>query len=105
MWSENEALQLLLQSLESVPLADAMSFFLPTDPFDVLLRSLDALNLKPYEERWAASAEAILYIKGLFSRPPPSCELRSEMCWEEEDHECESNAYTGVEHGIIIGSR
>ncbi|KAH7887266.1 hypothetical protein F5I97DRAFT_1805697 [Phlebopus sp. FC_14] len=79
---------LLLHNLESVPLADAASFFLPTDPFDLLVRSLDALSLKPYEERWAAPAEIIPYLKSHFPPLPPSCELRNDKCWEEEDHEC-----------------
>ncbi|KAI6139918.1 hypothetical protein BKA82DRAFT_4342366 [Pisolithus tinctorius] len=37
--------QILLETLASVPLADATSFLLPTDPFEALAKHLNSLNL------------------------------------------------------------
>ncbi|KAF9245706.1 hypothetical protein BU15DRAFT_58684 [Melanogaster broomeanus] len=66
-------------------MADATSFLLPTEPFEVLIQSLDALDLKPHDEKWATPSEAIRYLKSFFCPPPPARELRSERCWHEED--------------------
>ncbi|KAG6326324.1 hypothetical protein ID866_12765 [Astraeus odoratus] len=82
--------QLLLGALTFVPMADATSFLLPTDPFDVLIRHLDSLNLKPYDERLISSNDAIQLIRSIFCPPPAPSELRSEQCWHDEDRTCES---------------
>ncbi|KIJ66386.1 hypothetical protein HYDPIDRAFT_38740 [Hydnomerulius pinastri MD-312] len=79
--------ELLLLSLHFVPMADATSFLLPTEPFEVLIKFLDTLDLKPIEdERWSAPAEAIQYIKDHFSPPLARRELPSDRCWQEEGH-------------------
>ncbi|KAF8841918.1 hypothetical protein BDN67DRAFT_1068110 [Paxillus ammoniavirescens] len=74
----------LLHGIDYVPMADATSFLLPTAPFEVLLQSLDALDLKPHDERWTAPPETVRSLKSYF-RPPPARDLLSERCWHQED--------------------
>ncbi|KIJ22163.1 hypothetical protein PAXINDRAFT_152388 [Paxillus involutus ATCC 200175] len=66
-------------------MADATSFLLPTAPFEVLLHSLDALDLKPHDERWTAPPETVRSLKSYFPPPPPARDLLSERCWHQED--------------------
>ncbi|KAF9225360.1 hypothetical protein BS17DRAFT_778498 [Gyrodon lividus] len=85
IFTERAVENLLLHSVDYVPMADATSFLLPTEPFDVLIKSLDALDLKPHDERWTAPSETVRSLKGHLFPPPPACELQSERCWHEGD--------------------
>ncbi|KIL01043.1 hypothetical protein PAXRUDRAFT_7805 [Paxillus rubicundulus Ve08.2h10] len=76
---------LLLHGIDYVPMADATSFLLPIAPFEVLLQSLDALDLKPHDERWTAPSETVRSLKSYFRPPPPARDLLSERCWHQED--------------------
>ncbi|KAI6003453.1 hypothetical protein F5J12DRAFT_913681 [Pisolithus orientalis] len=76
-YTEQGVEQILLETLASVPLADATSFLLPTDPFEALAKHLDSLDLTPYQERWSVPQGAIELIRDVF---PPLAELRSEKC-------------------------
>ncbi|KAI6012812.1 hypothetical protein F5J12DRAFT_766712 [Pisolithus orientalis] len=87
-YTEQGVEQILLETLASVPLADATSFLLPTDPFEALAKHLDSLNLTPYQERWPAPQGAIDLIRDVF---PPLTELRSEKCcFEPQSDPCKS---------------
>lgn len=66
-------------------MADATSFLLPTEPFEVLMHSLHSLDLTPPEERWATPSEHVRYLKTLFPPPFHPQDLRTEKCWYEDD--------------------
>ena len=68
-------------------MADATSFFLPTDPIELLMRSLDSLDLTPPEERWVTPAGHVTYLRTLFPPLDPHG-FRTEICWHEEDDCC-----------------
>ncbi|KAI6138477.1 hypothetical protein BKA82DRAFT_4366399 [Pisolithus tinctorius] len=81
-YTEQGVEKILLETLASVPLADATSFLLPTDPFEALAKYLDSLNLTPYQERWSAPQGTIDLIRDVFS---PLTELRSKKsCFEPQ---------------------
>ncbi|KAF8433539.1 hypothetical protein L210DRAFT_962649 [Boletus edulis BED1] len=67
-------------------MADATSFLLPTEPLEVLMRSLDSLDLTPPEERWTTSSEHARYLRTFFPPPPHRQDLPTEKCWRENDH-------------------
>lgn len=67
-------------------MADPTSFLLPTEPFEVLMRSLEYLDLSPPEERWDTPAGHIRYLRTFFPPPLDPQDLQTEKCWHEEDH-------------------
>lgn len=67
-------------------MADPTSFLLPTEPFEVLMRSLHSLDLTPPEERWATPSEHLRYLRTFFPLPPHPQDLQTERCWHEDDH-------------------
>ncbi|KAI9570183.1 hypothetical protein HD554DRAFT_388738 [Boletus coccyginus] len=85
-FTEKVVEELLLQTLEYVPMADATSFLLPTEPFEVLMRSLHSLDPTPPEERWATPSEHLRYLRTFFPPPPHPQDLPTEKCWLEDDH-------------------
>ncbi|KAG6380799.1 hypothetical protein JVT61DRAFT_5183 [Boletus reticuloceps] len=85
-FTEKVVEELLLQTLEYVPMADATSFLLPTEPLEVLMRSLGSLDLTPPEERWTTSSEHARYLRTFFPPPPHRQDLPTEKCWREDDH-------------------
>ncbi|KAG8219429.1 hypothetical protein J3R82DRAFT_354 [Butyriboletus roseoflavus] len=85
-FTEKVVEELLLQTLEYVPMADATSFRLPTEPFEILMRSLQSLDLTPPEEKWATPSEHVRYLRTFFPPAPDPRDLRTEKCWHEDDH-------------------
>ena len=65
-------------------MADATSFLLPTEPFEVLMRTLHSLNLAPPEDRWATPSEHVRYFRSVFHPSHPQ-DLPTEKCWLEDD--------------------
>jgi len=60
---------------------------LPPDPLDILVKSLD--SLEPFEERWTTGADTIHKLKAaLKNNVGEGRELRSDVCWQENDHMC-----------------
>ena len=67
-------------------MADATSFLLPTEPFEVLMSSLNSVDLTPPEERWATPSEHLRYLRTFFPPPPYPEDLPTEKYWLEDDH-------------------
>ncbi|KAH0837950.1 hypothetical protein J3R83DRAFT_6185 [Lanmaoa asiatica] len=85
-FTEKVVEELLLQTLEYVPMADATSFLLPIEPFEVLMGSLHSLDLTPPEEKWATPLEHVEYLRTFFPPPSHPRDLRTEKCWNEDDY-------------------
>ncbi|KAG9313983.1 hypothetical protein JVU11DRAFT_4759 [Chiua virens] len=85
-FTENIVEELLLQTLEYVPMADATSFLLPTDPFELFMRSFECLDLTPPDEKWTTPSQHVRYLRTFFPPPPNPQDLWSEKCWYEDDH-------------------
>lgn len=66
-------------------MADATSFHLPSDPFEVLMRSLEPLDPAPPEERWATPSAHVRYLRTFFPPPADPQNIPTEKCWHEED--------------------
>ncbi|KAI6024333.1 hypothetical protein EDC04DRAFT_279402 [Pisolithus marmoratus] len=87
-YTEQGVEQILLETLDAIPLADATSFLLPTDPFEALTKYLDSVDSTPYQERWSAPQGAIELVRDAF---PPLTELRTEKCCvEPQSDPCKS---------------
>ncbi|KAI6023411.1 hypothetical protein EDC04DRAFT_290060 [Pisolithus marmoratus] len=69
--------QILLETLDVIPLADATSFLLPTDPFEALTKHSDSVDCTPYRERWPAPEDAIELVRDVFLS---FTKLRTESC-------------------------
>ncbi|KAI6119775.1 hypothetical protein EDD16DRAFT_1519346 [Pisolithus croceorrhizus] len=83
-YTEQGVEQILLDTLATIPLADATSFLLPTDPFEALAKRLNSLDSTPFQERWSAPQGAIELVRDVF---PPLTELKSEMCCLEPQND------------------
>ncbi|KAI6161331.1 hypothetical protein EDD17DRAFT_698078 [Pisolithus thermaeus] len=89
-YTEQGVEQILLDTLATIPLADATSFLLPTDPFEALAKRLNSLDSTPFQERWSAPQGAIELVRDVF---PPLTELKSEMCCLEPQNDLCDNLH------------
>ncbi|KAI6124281.1 hypothetical protein EV401DRAFT_2158564 [Pisolithus croceorrhizus] len=89
-YTEQGMEQILLDTLATIPLADATSFLLPTDPFEALAKHLNSLDSTPFQERWSAPQGAIELVRDVF---PPLTELKSEMCCLEPQNDLCDNLH------------
>ncbi|KAI6024329.1 hypothetical protein EDC04DRAFT_279028 [Pisolithus marmoratus] len=76
-YTEQGVEQILLETLDAIPLADATSFLLPTDPFEALAKHSDSVDCTPYRERWPAPEGAIELVRDVFLS---FTKLRTESC-------------------------
>lgn len=90
LYTQRAVEELLLQVLVCVPMIDATSFLLPTDPFDALTCYLNSSKPRPFEEQLFADRDAVDFIKNTFLPPPPLWKLITERCWHTEDCEYKS---------------